>query len=112
MTAENGDEQECNLTTMPCVQRSLWVNEVTDDFGNVNVEVPLRVDGRTRDVFKRCIHDQRNTQFNVPRGVNSQTRDMLERCMATSGRTAGARAKIRSRAPKEASAQERRGYNK
>ena len=49
MTAENGDEQDkCNLTTMPCVQRSLRVNEVTDDFGTVIVEVPLRVDGSNK----------------------------------------------------------------
>ena len=71
---------------MPCVQRSLCLNEVTDDFGNIKVEVPKGVDGRTRDI--------------------------LERCMATCGRAAGTRAKMRSRARKEASAQEVRGYYK
>ena len=37
---------------------------------------------------------------------------MLERCMAPCGRAAGARAEMRSRARKEASAQEVRGYYK
>ena len=48
---------------MPCVQRSWCLNEVTDDFGNIKVE--------------------------VPKGVGGRTRDMLERCMATCGRAAG-----------------------
>ena len=74
---ENGKQQDiCNLITMPCVQRSLYIK----------VEVPKRVDG--------------------------QTKDMLERCMVTCGRAAGTRAKMRSRARKEASAQEVRGYCK
>ena len=54
---------------MPCVQGSLCLNEVTNDFGSTKVE------GRTRDMF--------------------------ERCMATSGKAAGARAKMRSRARKK-----------
>ena len=37
---------------------------------------------------------------------------MLERCMATCGKAAGAGAKRRFRARKEASAQEVRGYHK
>ena len=37
---------------------------------------------------------------------------MVERCMATCGTAAGARAQMRSRARKEASAQEIRGYYK
>ena len=87
VTTEIKDQQDiCKLTTMPCVQRSLCLNEVTDDFGNIKVEVPKGVDGRTRD--------------------------MLERCMATCGRAAGTRAKMRSRARKEASAPEVRGYYK
>ena len=53
-----------------------------------------------------------STQVEVPKGVDSRTRDMLERCMATSGKNAGVRAKSRSRARKEASAQEVRGYYK
>ena len=54
---ENRDQQDrCNLSTMPCVQRSLYLNELTDDFGNMKVE--------------------------VPEGDNSQAGDMLERCMA------------------------------
>ena len=87
VTTENGEQQDiCNLTTMPCVQRSLCLDEVTNDSSSTQVEVPKRVD--------------------------SQTRDMLERCMATCGKAAGARAKRRSRARKEASPQEVRGYYK
>ena len=40
VTTENGDQQDIyNLTTMPCVQRSLYLNEMTDDFGHIQVEV-------------------------------------------------------------------------
>ena len=56
-----------NLTTIPSVQRSLCVEEVTDDSSSTRVEL-------------QC-------------GVDNQTRDMLERCMATRGKAAGARAK-------------------
>ena len=81
----NGEQQDiCNLITMPCVQRSLYLNEVINDFENIKVEVPEEVDG--------------------------QTRDMLERCMTTCKRVAGTRAKMRSRTRKESSAQEARGY--
>ena len=76
----------CNLITMPCVQRSLYLNGATNDFDNIKVE--------------------------VPKGVDGQTRDMLERCVATCGKAAGTRAKMRSRARTEASAQEVRGYYK
>ena len=31
---------------MPCVQRLLYLNEMTKDFGSKNVEVPKGVDGR------------------------------------------------------------------
>ena len=75
-----------NLITAPSVQRSLNLNEVTNDYENIKAE--------------------------VPEGVDSQTRDMLERCMATCGRAAGTRAKMRSRARKEASSQEVRGCYK
>ena len=85
--SENGDQQDiCNLITMPCVQRSLYLNGATNDFDNIKVE--------------------------VPKGVDGQTRDMLERCVATCGKAARARAKMRSRARKEASAQEVRGHYK
>ena len=87
VTAENGEQQDvCNLTTVPCVQRSLYLNEVTNGSGSSKVE--------------------------VPKGVDSQTRDMLERCMVTCGKAAGTIAKMRSRAWKEASAQEVRGYSR
>ena len=71
---------------MPCVQRSLYLNEVTNNFASMKVE--------------------------VPRGVDAETRDVLERCMATCRRAAGTKTKRRSRARKEASAQEVRGYYK
>ena len=39
--AEHGKQQDiCNLITMPCVQRSLYLNEVTNDFDNIKVEGP------------------------------------------------------------------------
>ena len=41
-----------------------------------------------------------------------ETRDVFKRCMTTCGRAAGTRAKMRSRARKEASAQKVRGYYK
>ena len=66
VTTENGEQQDiCNLTTMPCVQRSLCLVV--------------------------AINDDRNTQLNFPKGVHSQTRGLLERCMATCGKAAGAR---------------------
>ena len=42
--------------------------------------------------------------------VDGRTKDVLERCMASCGKAAGTRAKMRSRARKEASAKEIRGY--
>ena len=53
---ENGEQQDiCHLITMPCVQRSLYLNEVINDFGNIKVEVPKEVDGQTRDMLERCM---------------------------------------------------------
>ena len=84
---ENGEQQDiCNLITMPCVQRSLYLSRATNDFDSIKVE--------------------------VPKGVDGQTRDMLERCMAACERAAGTRTKMRSRAREEASAQEVRGHYK
>ena len=52
----NGDQQDiCTLTTMPRVQRSLYLNELTDDFGIIKVEVPKQVEGRTWDVLEQCM---------------------------------------------------------
>ena len=63
-----------------------------------------------------CLHEvidaSSSAQVEVPEGVDSQTGDMLERCMATCGKAAGARARRKFRARKEASAQEVRGYFK
>ena len=75
-----------SLTTTSDVQRSLCLLEVTDDASSTRVE--------------------------LLNGVDNQTRDMLERCMATCGKAAQARAKRKSRARKEASPQELRGYYK
>ena len=87
VTMENGEQHDLyNLSTIPCVQRSLCLDEVINDSSSAQVE--------------------------FPKGVNSQTRDMLERFLATCGKAAGARAKRRSRAQKEASPQELRGYYK
>ena len=56
VTTEDGKQQDIyNVTTMPCIQRSLYLNEMTEDFGNIIVEVPKGVDGGTRDVLERCM---------------------------------------------------------
>ena len=45
---ENGRQQDIyNLTIVPCVQRSLYLNEMTNDFSHIQVEVPKGVDCRT-----------------------------------------------------------------
>ena len=84
-TTEKGEQQDiCKLTTMPGVQRSLYLDEMTNNFSNIQVEVPKGVDGRTRDVLKQC--------------------------MTTCGEAAGTKANRKSRAGKEASTEEVRGY--
>ena len=56
VTTENVRQLDIyNLATMPCVQRSLYLNEMTDDFGHIQVAVPEGLDGRTRDVFEQCV---------------------------------------------------------
>ena len=83
---ENGEQQDiCKLITMPCVQRSLCLHGATNDFDNIKVEVPKRVDGQTRDLLERFFGYLR-------KGSNNKS------------------PKMRSRARKEASAQEVRGY--
>ena len=43
VTTENGEQQDiCNLATMPCVQRSLHLDEVINDSSNTQVEVPTK----------------------------------------------------------------------
>ena len=82
---KNGDQQDiCNLATMPCLQRSSYLNELTNNFSNTQIELPNGVDGRTRDE--------------------------LAHCMTTFGKAAGIKAQRRSRARQEASAQEVRGF--
>ena len=47
VTKENGDQQDiCNLTTMPSVQRSLYPNEMTNNFSIIQVEVPKVISSR------------------------------------------------------------------
>ena len=71
VTTENREQQDLyNLTTIPCVQRSLCFDEV--------------------------INHSSSAQVDVPKGVDSQTTVMLERCMATCGKAAGAMVKRRS----------------
>ena len=49
---EDGEQQDvCNLITMPSVQRSLYLNEATNDFDNMKGEVPNGVAGQTRDML-------------------------------------------------------------
>ena len=79
VTTANGEQQDvCNFTTISSVQRSLCLEEVTDDSSSTRVELPNGVDNQT------CWY------FVWPLG----------------GKAARARAKTRSRARKEASAQE------
>ena len=53
-TTENWDQQDIrNLTTMPFVQRFLFLVKATNDSGNIKVEVPKGVGGRTRDMLER-----------------------------------------------------------
>ena len=43
VTTENGEQHNvCYLITMPCVQRSLYLDEVTNGSGSAQVEVPKR----------------------------------------------------------------------
>ena len=49
---ENGEQQDAsNLIAMPCVQRSLYLNEATNDYEILKAEVPEGVDGQTRDML-------------------------------------------------------------
>ena len=48
VTAENGEQQDvCNLITIPSVQRSLYLNEVTNGSSSSKVEVPKGVEPET-----------------------------------------------------------------
>ena len=50
VTTENGEQQDLyNLTTIPCVQRSLCFDEVIDDSSSAQVEFPKGVDSQTRE---------------------------------------------------------------
>ena len=78
VVAENGEQQDiCNLTAMPCVQRSSCLDEVTNDSSSTQVE--------------------------LLNGDDNQTRDMLKRCVATCGKAAGTRTQRKSRARKKRS---------
>ena len=73
-------------------------------------------DSEQRDEYSAQGRDSARTRYypkiEVPIGVDGRTRDMLERCLATCRKAAGFKAKVRSRARNEASAQEVRGYYK
>ena len=63
VTTENGERQDvCNFITMPCVQGSLCLDDVTNDSGSTKVEVPKGVDSRTRDMFERCAEKQQEQE--------------------------------------------------
>ena len=52
---ENGNQQDtCNLTTMPCIQRSLYLNEVINDSDSTQVEVPKGVESQTLVALDRA----------------------------------------------------------
>ena len=49
VTKENGDQQDiCNLTTMPPALRSLYLNEMTNNFSIIQVEVPKVTSSRQK----------------------------------------------------------------
>ena len=49
VTKENGEQQDLNnLTTMPCVQRSLCLDEEIDDSSSAQVQFPKGVRGQMR----------------------------------------------------------------
>ena len=53
VTTENGEQQNLyNLTTIPCVQRSLCLDEVIEDSSSAQVEFPKQVDSQTRDMLE------------------------------------------------------------
>ena len=44
VTTENGDQQDiCKLITMPCVPRLLYLNERTNNFGNIKLKFPRKL---------------------------------------------------------------------
>ena len=54
VTTENGEQQDVyNLTTIPCVQRSLCLDELTNLSRSTQVEVPKGVDSQTKDMLER-----------------------------------------------------------
>ena len=74
--------------------------------------VVTTANGEQQDVYNFTLDDSSSTQVEISTGVNCRIRKMLERCVATCEKAAGAKAKMRSRARKEAPAQEVRGYYK
>ena len=74
VTTEHGDQQHiCKRITMPCVQRSVYLNERTNNFGNMNVEGPKEVDSRTRDMLERCMATLRKSSKNKSQDEISYT---------------------------------------
>ena len=55
-TTETGEQHDIyNLTTFPGVQRSLCLEDVTDDSSSKRVELSTGVDNQTKDMLERCV---------------------------------------------------------
>ena len=52
MTVHGEQQDICNVITMPCAERSLYLNDLTNDFDNMIVEVQ-GAGGQTRDMLER-----------------------------------------------------------
>ena len=86
VTTEVGDQQDiCNLTSMPFVPRSLYLNEVTNNFGSTKVEVPKGV-GRSnhRHVGTLCCYLRKSSRNKSPneisrtkKGISSENTKIL-----------------------------------
>ena len=66
VTTENGKQQDvCNLTPLPCVQRSLCLDEVMNDSSSAQVEVWTV---KPRDLLERCMATcAKSSKSNGPR---------------------------------------------
>ena len=84
VTAENGEQQDhYNLTTRPCVQRSVCLNEVINDSRSAQVKFPKRVNSQTRDLLERCMKEPKcglvHERKRQPRKYEGTTSSLLKR---------------------------------
>ena len=92
VTTANGEQQDmCDLTTKPSVQRSLCLEEVTDDSSSTRVELPNGFDNETRARLERSIatcgkpqeqepkSDLAHEKKGQPREYGDTTINLLER---------------------------------